>query len=197
MINTSTQVSIMDHGFKDFVLKFHNTMISENLTLVYEGEVTQAITKAFAAMAEGNIQGSDQGLAVKKRVYHVMVECLQNITKHADDMETGAPEYPGSGIFLVSEDPHSFTITTGNVIANERIKSILDVLEQVNLLDRESLKALYKKQIKESRLSVKGGAGLGFIDIAKKTGNGLVYHFEPLNDITSFFILKTTISKVF
>lgn len=187
--------SVMDKGFKEFVMQFHQTMVEKKLTLVYEGEVNQSITKAFVAMAERNMDETEQDLAVKKRVYHVMVECLQNICKHADDMETGAPDIPGSGIILVSEDKEEYTVTTGNVIANERMETILEILQEVNTLDRSELKELYKKQIKESRLSLKGGAGLGFIDIAKKTGNGLVYHFEPLNDITSFFILKTTISK--
>jgi hypothetical protein len=69
------------------------------------------------------------------------------------------------------------------------------MLEQVNSLDKDELTELYKKQIKEGRLSEKGGAGLGFIDIKRKTGRNLEYHFLPINDVSSFFLLTSTISR--
>ena len=43
-------------------------------------------------------------------------------------------------------------------------------------------------------LSSKGGAGLGLIDIAKKTGNKFEYHFLPIDDNFSFFILISKVS---
>ena len=44
-------------------------------------------------------------------------------------------------------------------------------------------------------MSKKGGAGLGFIDIARKSGNKLEYHFEKINDDYYFFIINSQISK--
>jgi hypothetical protein len=49
--------------------------------------------------------------------------------------------------------------------------------------------------MRETAISEKGGAGLGFIDIARKTGNPLEYHFEPIDEKNSFFLLKTSINK--
>jgi len=45
-------------------------------------------------------------------------------------------------------------------------------------------------------LSEKGGAGLGFIDIARKTGQKLVYSFLKIDEEKSFFVLTTTILRV-
>jgi hypothetical protein len=53
---------------------------------------------------------------------------------------------------------------------------------------------MYKKQIKEGKLSPKGGAGLGLIDIARKTGETLNYHFLQLDDNNYFFILEVEIN---
>jgi len=69
------------------------------------------------------------------------------------------------------------------------------MLEEINSLDKEGLKQLYKKQMREGRLSDKGGAGLGFIDIARKTGNKLEYHFLPIDETSSFFLLSSSISR--
>ena len=53
---------------------------------------------------------------------------------------------------------------------------------------------MYKRQIKDGRLSEKGGAGLGLIDIARKTGETLNYQFLPLDEDNYFFILKVEIN---
>ena len=64
--------------------------------------------------------------------------------------------------------------------------------EVITSLDKEGLKQLYKHQIKEGRLSNKGGAGLGFIDIAKKTGNKIHFHFR----ITSYNVCYTKLLRL-
>jgi hypothetical protein len=69
------------------------------------------------------------------------------------------------------------------------------MLETINKMDKDELKDLYKRQMKEGRLSDKGGAGLGFIDIKRKTGKELEYHFLPISNDTSFFLLTSTISR--
>jgi coenzyme F420-reducing hydrogenase delta subunit len=182
-------------NFMNFVHDFHKSMVDYNIQLVYEGEINQAITKAFTALAEKNMDDEQEDVTIKKRVYHVMVESLQNISKHADNVETGEAYRPGQGIFMVGKNEKGYLIMTGNAIANRRVDGIRNILDRINALDKDEIKALYKQQMRETRLSSKGGAGLGFIDIAKKTGNKLDYHFEKLNDNTSFFILKSSIDK--
>ena len=122
-----------------------------------------------------------------------MVECLQNIGKHCDHIDSGMPITPGNGIFIVSRSDEGFSVITGNPVANSKIDEIKGMLDTVNNMNRDEIKAYYRKKILESRISDKGGAGLGFIDIVKKTGNRIDYHFEKLSEITSFFIVKTFI----
>ncbi len=48
-------------------------------------------------------------------------------------------------------------------------------MEQINNLDKDGLKDLYKEIIKNTTISEKGGAGLGFVDMARKSGQPLEY----------------------
>ncbi len=184
----------------DFVYKIHQTMVNQKIALIYEGEVNQTIVKAFTAMTEKRIdeEGTDSS-TTKKRLYHVMVECLQNICKHAEDstMAVGASEAEnrGTGIFIVGINEAFYTVTTGNVVSNEKIEGTIELLDKVNSLNAEEISDLYKKMLRESRLSEKAGAGLGFIDIIKKTGNKLMYHVEKVSDNSSYIILKSTITR--
>ena len=137
----------------------------------------------------------DESGNVQRKVFHVMVECLQNISKHAEDFASGDFLFSGRGIFLVSKGDNEYSVTTGNAVENDKIEELTNMLETINKMDKDELKGLYKKQMKEGRLSDKGGAGLGFIDIKRKTGKELEYHFLPISNDTSFFLLTSTISR--
>jgi hypothetical protein len=182
-------------GFLEFVYEFYKSMKAHEITLVYEGEITHQITKAFTSLTESNMAKEDEPGTVQRKVFHVMVECLQNISKHADDFTSSDFLFSGRGIFLVSKGDNEYSVTTGNAVDNDRIEELTEMLENINRMNKEELKQLYKKQMKEGRLSDKGGAGLGFIDIKRKTGRDLEYHFLPISDDTSFFLLTSTIGR--
>jgi len=181
--------------FLEFVYEFYRSMKSHEITLVYEGEITHQITKAFTSLTESNMSKEEESGTVQRKVFHVMVECLQNISKHADDFGPEDYLFAGRGIFMVSKRETEYTVTTGNAIDNKRIAETQKMLDHINSLDKEELNELYKKQMKEGRLSDKGGAGLGFIDIVRKTGRKLDYHFLPITEQTSFFLLTSSINR--
>lgn len=181
--------------FLEFVHSFYKSMSEHKVQLVYEGEITHQITKAFTSLTETNMQLDEEAHSTQKKVFHVMVECLQNVGKHADCLDSLEGAKDGRGIFLVCKNDEEYTITTGNVVVTEKLNEMTVVLDKINSLDKDGLKQLYKQQIKEGRLSNKGGAGLGFIDIAKKTGNKLYYNFLTINEEYSFFVLTSTISR--
>ena len=97
--------------YMSFMADFHRVIRDNKIMLVYEGEVNQTITKAFATMTESNVDDDENSRTVKK-LYHVTVECLQNICKHAHEEVTGDPISPGRGIFMISNNDNQFTITT-------------------------------------------------------------------------------------
>jgi len=182
-------------GFLEFVYDFYRSMKAHEITLVYEGEITHQITKAFTSLTESNMAKESEANSVQKKVFHVMVECLQNISKHADSFGSDDFLFAGRGIFMVSKGKNDYHVTTGNVIENDKIEELTEMLDHINSLDKDGLKDLYKNQMKEGRLSEKGGAGLGFIDIARKTSNKLDYHFLPIDEGSSFFLLTSSISS--
>lgn len=182
--------------FLEFVYSFYKTMDQKDVRLVYEGEITHQITKAFTSLVETNMQMEEESSTTQKKVFHVMVECLQNVGKHADCIDGYDERKDGKGVFLLCKNETEYTITTGNILKKTKVADMQETLEKINTMDKEGLKQLYKVQIKEGRLSTKGGAGLGFIDIAKKTGNPLDYSFISINNEYSFFVLTSRISRI-
>ena len=175
-----------------FVYEMYNMMSSRNLILVYEGEFTQEITKAVLSMTEKNMDHYGEEFSIKRKVFNVMVECLQNICKHSEVREHGRK---AGAIFMVGKEDSSYFVVTGNPIESSKVTSLSERLENINSMDSQGLKALYRDVIKNTTISEKGGAGLGFIDIARKSRQKLEFSFEDIGGGISFFALKTTISR--
>jgi hypothetical protein len=166
-------------------------MIGNGISLVYMGEFNQEITKMFTSMAEDDMARKNEETGIKKKVYHVMVETLQNMNKHSDGLSM--ENKVGQGLFLIGKKGETYYVITSNKVLNSKIDSLQDMIETINASSKEELKSMYMKQIKEGKLSDKGGAGLGLIDIARKTGEKYQYQFLPINDKYCFFILKVEV----
>ena len=183
-------------SFVEFILDFYRYMREYEISLVYEGEITQPIIKAFLSLTETKMMQHEETGAVQRKVFHVMVECLQNVSKYSDSSIEQNYLYAGMGVFIITRSAKEYCITTGNAMETTKINDLKKILENINSMDKEALNEMYKKQIREGQLHEKGGAGLGFIDIKRKTGNNLSYEFLPIDDDLSFFILTTSVSRV-
>lgn len=183
----------LDVSFIKSVVTLYDELKTNGISLVFLGEFNHEITKMFTSMSERELEKNKEERSTTRKVYHVMVETLQNISKHSDDI-TGIENNIGNGLFLIGKKQNIYYIITSNKVANQKIEYIEGALKQVNSLNREELNSLFKKTIKEGKLNEKGGAGLGLIDIARKTGNKLEHSFLPLDNDFSLFILKVEIS---
>lgn len=177
------------------VLELHHILKDKNIILAFEGGFTHEVTKHILFLTENQLDNAKEDAIVKKKVFNVMVECLQNIVKHADEIDRSEINFMNDGIFMIGKDDEGYFVISGNFIANKNIPFLEEKINEVNNLDKDGLKDLYKKTLLEGRISSKGGAGLGIIDIARKSGNKLSYHFQPISDIYSFYSLKTKVTR--
>ena len=181
-------------GFLNYIYDRYTNLQIKDITLLFEGQITHQVMKALTSLVEEQLDEVEDD-RVLRRVYHVMVESLQNINRHAEAYEYRGHPYPGMGLVLVAKNKQRFQVTTGNIIERAHADEIAMFLGKLNTMDSDALDDLYKKQMREGIVSPKGGAGLGFIDIRRKTGNHLDYSFVNIDDETTFFIFTSTISR--
>src|SRR4051812_7685388 len=128
----------------NFIYDLHRTMMSQKLILVYQGDFTQETTKSILAMAERNIDSSGEDANIKRKVFNVMVESLQNIVKHSDELVDGAI-HSHAAIFLIGRESNRYTIMAGNPIRKTNVAKLEEKLQRINSLDKDGLKELYKE----------------------------------------------------
>lgn len=176
----------------DFVRKFHLQMQEHNIMLCYRGKFSQSIAKSILAMTERKMEIDKTDMGVKRKVFNVMMECIQNIFKTDVNIRN---DY---ALFMIGSIDTQYIIFSGNIIEKQRTEFLTNKLNEINSLDKEKLKQLYQSVITSNTsgaLSEDELEELGLIDIAKKSGNKLDFNFIDVSDSSSFFSLKTIITR--
>lgn len=181
-------------GFLNYIYDRYSTLKIKDITLLFEGQITHQVMKALTSLVEEQLDDVVED-KVLRRIYHVMVESLQNINRHAEAYHHRGSPYPGMGLVLVAKNKERFQVTTGNIVEKAHAEEIALFLGKLNSMDKDALDDLYKKQLRDGVMSPKGGAGLGFIDIRRKTRNHLDYSFVKIDEETTFFIFTSIISR--
>lgn len=172
-----------------FISELNKSIEANGLTMVYEGQIDQEIIKTISNSIEKKMNQDSLSFKLNRLIFHISIEMLQNISKYSED------EIKGKGIIIVGKAPNGYYISSGNVIKNSKIIFLKTILENLNNLSKEELDELYQNQISGGGYNQKGGAGLGLIDIIRKSGNALLFNFEKLNHETSFFLITAVIIK--
>jgi hypothetical protein len=166
-------------------------MFDNKIILIYQGVFDQGMIKSVISMTERKLIQDNTNENLRKKLFNIMVEGLQNICKH----QLESTSFENNPFLIISTDDDSFDVVTGNLIANDKINIVKEKIDFVNSLNKEELKEYYKNARLSSVISSVGGAGLGFIDMVRKSGNPLEYKFYDLGTDYSFFIQKTKVGN--
>lgn len=167
----------------------------DDLTLAYAGKFSDSMTDKIIDMAEIYIKSHEQISKLRKRTSFLVAECFQNVVRHGEKNLDSSQISMGKESFLIRFFRNKCFIASENTMPNDQVDMLRKKLDEVNKYDREELKALYKKSLEEGDLSEKGGAGLGLIEMARKTGNKLHYSFMSLDENRSAFYLMLVLEQ--
>ncbi len=164
----------------------------KELLLVYKDEISAETLDRILAITEYQISTITDEKSVKKKMFNVLVEAVQNILKHGDGSAKIAKVY--KSMLVIGREGLGFFIISGNVVKRSKLENLKKRLGVINELDDVGLKKLYNQAIQENSFSDKGGAGLGLIDIARKTGHKIDYAIHDLDSEHIYLSLKSSFS---
>jgi hypothetical protein len=175
----------------DLTRRIRDKMMKERLMFVYRGVVTNENSIPLLMLLEKEMENSEFGFVGRKRLFMFVLESLQNVSRHSDKNL-----YADMSLVIYSKTDNGYTVTTGNVLPSANINNLKIKLDEINNLQADEIRNFYRQMLSNSEFSDKGGAGLGLIEMAKKTGNKLDYDFVPLDEEFSYFILSKTVNSV-
>jgi len=169
---------------------YFDSFKDDNLCFIYLGNFTDDITARAINLSERNIDNVEELSKMRNRVSFLMAECFQNIVRHGENPGVVTHTTDKKGIFITRNIGGIYYITSGNLIETENVEDLRKKLQGINELEKDELKQLYKEVLTNEGLSEKGGAGLGIIEMARKSGQKLGFDFKQVNDQLSMFYLQ-------
>ncbi len=177
--------------------EYYEKLNGGDVLLAYKGSITSDLISNVLEVVEAKLDDLSESSKIRKKVYNVLVESLQNLYHHIEELpdRMKADFESKFGVLVVSRvDNNIYKITTGNFVNSGKIKPLKDKIDKINSLSKDELKDMYKFILNHQKLSAKGGGGLGLVDIARKTGNKLEYSFEIFEKDYYFFNLDVYVS---
>lgn len=157
----------------------------------YLGKHNDQITSHLIDLAERVISDVNARRTLSTRIPMLIAESFQNIVRHGVDVDNQNTE---KDFFQITFLPDRIIISTKNKIALKDIALLDQQIDEINSMSPDELKKLWRKTIQEGEFSKKGGAGIGIIEMARKSKSPLKKEFVPINDTEALFFLGIEIN---
>lgn len=179
------------------VFDLYDSLEKQRIMLSFKGELSAELVTALLGLVERKMEVMEPDQKVRKRVFNVVMECLQNLYHHNSKARANGegkrPEEP-EGMVMIAHGETGYSVLTGNFMASDEVNGLKAHLDRVNGCEPEQLRELYKEILNDGRYGRAGGGGLGLIDIARKSGRKLEYGFVPLDSENAFFSLNVNVT---
>ncbi len=164
----------------------------------YHGEITPDRINLILEEVEERLTAAEVNSKAKKKIYNILVESLQNLYHHSEEIPKELVDQIGSryGMVFLKQENDRFRLIVGNFVSKEKVNFLTEKLEKINSLSVDELKEMYMFILNYQKLSAKGGGGLGLVDIARKSNEKLEYKFYPYNENYSFYRLDIFVSVI-
>lgn len=177
-----------------FDTEFEKKLSSVNpsqLIVGYDGVLNSETKSRLEGEIEGKIIEKNYPKTIVRKAFFICVEALQNMLIHGFKDSNGAQH----NYIILYINENQIILKAANLIGNNAVPKLTNDLSKINSFDEPAkLKEFYLEHLENNELSDKGGAGLGFITIAMKSGNKLNYQFDTLNETYSHFAIEAKIN---
>jgi hypothetical protein len=181
------------------VLEVQQALRSRGILICFSGKLTQSLIVEYGEAVKSYLETEDRPQNEVFSIFALFIEQTQNINNY-NAKKIGSPHYEkllhSSIVTIGKTEDDGYTVCSGNLLENGDAAELKAYVDSLILLDKTELKARYKAQMKAELQPEATGAGLGLIDMARKSSSSLQYSLVERQDGLSFFTLKATVRGV-
>ena len=172
-----------------------------SIMFCYSGYVNERVLGGVGEALKQKMVIEEADTKTLRSVFAVFVEQMQNMIRYSAEKEpeladAGQGEPPLEiryGVIAIGQSDEGFCVEAGNLVMKEDVARLRTRLEQIRSADRAGLKALYKEKLKGPADEASKGAGVGFIEIARRASKPIEFDFMEVDGDYAFFMLRAQI----
>ena len=164
----------MDH---DDLSALRRNFDQQRILLCFNGPFSQSLIEEIGNALRSYLQSESASSAQLSDVFGCYIEITQNIRSYAAARQYD--ETAASATVVIGRDAeHRYQILAGNVVDAEDIPELTARIGRLATMDKVQLKQAYKEQLRKPAEPGRS-AGLGLIDLARKSSAPLTYAVRP------------------
>ena len=184
------------------LMDLRSTLHSQGVIFAYSGYVTEPVLSGVGEALKQKLTIDDADTKTLRSVFAIFVEQMQNIIRYSAEKAQNAPPAPSDagalkeiryGILTIGREGDDYVVCAGNLIRQADVERLRERLSRIRDMNKEQLKALYKEKLRADPEEGSKGAGLGFMEIARRATRPIEFDFSEIDADHSFFALKATI----
>jgi hypothetical protein len=177
------------------LLSLHRQFEDANIQICFNGPLSHRIIEELGLAVRRYLENETPGSEKMMDVFSVYIEQTQNVRNYARGQQT---EMQNDKIYnaitlMIGREENSYVVMSGNVVNKNDLEKLTNKIDLLRSLDMAGLKALYKEQRRKPVTDNAPGAGLGLIDMARKSSQPLAYEVQEIDNKTAFFTLKAVV----
>jgi len=170
--------------------------ICKDTIIYHRGELNYDVIADLISSLKGKMKGVNHQFRIYKKLLTLMIESLENIVRY-NNYRSLTPElltkYPSE--FRICLDNDNYFVESLNVVRNEDTFVLKRKINSLINLEFDEIKELYKRKITDGKFSVRGGAGLGIIEMAKIAEKRIEGTFQKIDQDYSLFHLTMNLKN--
>ena len=143
---------------------FHKLLEQRRTFFCYSGLLSEDVLSTFSGIVREQMSEMEDDAEITKRVFGIFVEQAQNVIRYSKDRIAEG----GTGTVAISRAEDGFLIEAINPMDHENAEGLQKNLDELKAMDNKELRKAYKQRLREGPPEGSKGAGLGFIEMARK-----------------------------
>lgn len=171
-------------------------MLRRNGILIsFSGRLSQLLIEEYGEAVKSYLESEERPRNEIYHIFSIFIEMTQNIKNYCS-LKSNVPsceQIAQSSIVTIGKDDQGTFICAGNLIEAADVSTLSERIESLKHLNKEQLKVLYKEKLRASGPGDGEGAGIGLIDMARKSSFPLQFALARYADDLSFFTIKAVV----
>ena len=160
--------------------------------ICFNGAFVHSIIEEIGSALRRYLEGSETKKGSAMDVFSVYIEQAQNVRNYLA-RKSFAEASHNNAIIVIGRRGERYVVSSGNIIESQDVTELSARLDSLTRLDAEGLRRLFKERLRAPTRSEGGGAGMGLIEIARRSSEALQYAFHPVDDRYRFFCLTAIV----
>jgi len=174
------------------ISKIRKILTEEGIIFSFSGMISQDIISFILETARAQLEKSSQDSKATRSIFTIAIEQLQNILSYSKEKSietTKGYTSPGVSIIGFHIKKKKYYVSSSNEINEEDKIKISGKIDYINSLDKQEQRKLLREKLKSAEDKHERGAGVGFIEMAKRSSEKIEYNFEEIDGKLYFHIL--------